>query len=185
MGVEDLDLKGLMSFGQAMERLPQGRAAVDLARKMGLWTTISHREVAERKRFPSKLSDMGPNELSDEHAHWAADFGRLVELAGALNAQMQYLKLTSKRARAAARSRVRRERLEAPEGQPAPKQPTVAELNDLAEEDPAVMDVDAQIAMVEMLLAHVNATREATTQYLASLSREISFRDAQMKARLY
>lgn len=185
MGVEDIDLQGVRSFGQAMERLTQGPAALELARRMGVWTSEAHRSVPERRAFKARLSALGPSELSDEHGYWAADFGRLVEMAGALNAQLHLLRLESRRARASARARIRRERSQRVEGQPAPKAPTIAELNDLAEEDLSVEDVDTRTTLVEMLLAHVNASREATTQYLSSLSREISFRDSQMKAKLY
>lgn len=185
MGVESVDLQGLSSFSQAMERLPQGRAAVELARRLGAWTASVHQDVPPRRAFKPKLSDLSMSQLSDEHGFWAADYGRLVELAGALNAQLVYLKLASKQARSAARARARRQRNEAAEGQAKQKAPTVAELNDLADEDPSVVDVDAQVALVEMLLAHVSASREATMQYLTSLSREISFRDSQLKAKLY
>jgi len=39
--------------------------------------------------------------------------------------------------------------------------------------------------VVSVLLATAGAAKEATTMYLSTLSREISFRCAQMEARIY
>ena len=65
------------------------------------------------------------------------------------------------------------------------KHPTSAALNDMVDEDPTVLDLLEQHSLIVVLGAHLGATKEATSQYLASISREISFRDSQMKARVY
>jgi hypothetical protein len=55
----------------------------------------------------------------------------------------------------------------------------------MAEEDPSVVDLLEQSGLLAVLAAHADGAKEATQQYLASISREIAFRDAQMKARIY
>ena len=57
--------------------------------------------------------------------------------------------------------------------------------NDQADEDPAVIDCIEQQGLLSVLAAHSKAAKEVTQQYLTTISREIAFRDAQMKARLY
>jgi hypothetical protein len=58
-------------------------------------------------------------------------------------------------------------------------------LSDLADEDQAVIDLVEQQGLLGVLSAQASAAKEVTLQYLQTISREISFRDAQMKARVY
>lgn len=178
MSIDQLDLGGVRSLSSAMARTPSGTDAVELARRLGIWTTEAHRAPTERRRFPAKLSDLGPHQLADESAWWTSEFGRIVEMLGAINGQREVLKVTGKRARAAARGRLRR-------GLAEGEKITATALNDQAEEDPAVIDVEDRGALLEVLCASVTASKEATTQYLTSISREISHREAQMKNRMY
>ena len=60
-----------------------------------------------------------------------------------------------------------------------------SQLNDLAEEDPAVLDIVEQQEIIAIMYAQAIAAKEVTLQYLNTISREISFRDSQMKARVY
>lgn len=176
---EDLNISGVRSLTQVLERTPNGNDMVVLATKLGIWTAAAHNTVTERRPFPKNLSDMGPNELTNLLAEWTSEFGRITELVGLLNGQKEQLKIRGKSLRAAARSRLRRDH-------PKDEKPLASTaLNDAAEEDTGVLENDERIALVELLLASATATKEATQQYIGSISREIAYRDAQMKARMY
>lgn len=175
--MSDESLRNVKTLQQALERTPNGVDAVALATKLGIWTAESHKATPQRKAFPSNVAALGPNELSDLMAYWTSEFGRINELAGVLVGQRELLKLKGKAARAAARSRLRREK--------SNEKLSSTALNDAAEEDAAVLEADERLQVVEVLLAQIQAAKEATQQYIASASREISYRDAQMKARMY
>lgn len=64
------------------------------------------------------------------------------------------------------------------------KAPTVTQLNDEVEEDRDVRDVDEALGLLGVVQASANAYKEACLAATAGLSREISFRQAQMGARL-
>lgn len=166
---------------QLVSGTPTGDDAVALARRLGLWTSSVHDRDHERRPFVSKFSDLTPNDVSDELAYWTAEFGRLAELRGFLLGQREVLKQLAKSTRASARATKRRAYLSSE----AKKVPTVGALNDEVEEDDDVKEVDQLAVAVEVALAHVESSRDATTQYITSLSRQISFLDAQMKGRLY
>jgi hypothetical protein len=177
MAAEDLQLDRITSLPRALDRVPQGSAAYELAKRLGL-AAPSHARPHERPAFPRSVSDLSNDQLSDLHALWVSEAGRIHELVGGLNGQKQLLELQCKVARASTRSRLRREW---PEGT---KAPTATELNDRAEEDEAVIDLGEKLAYVELLLAHSKGALDATTKYLDGLNREIVLRTAQMKARL-
>lgn len=179
MTTEDLNLSGIKNLSQVLSRTKNGAAAVDLMNNLGLWTQAAHDRKNVRGEFPQKISDLTPSQLSDLYSKWTADFGRIVELCGIISGQENLLRIQSKSAQAATRARIRR----GVTGEA--KQPTSAALNDMVDEDPAVLDLLEQHSLVVVLSAHLVATKEATSQYLASISREISFRDSQMKARVY
>jgi hypothetical protein len=177
MAAEDLNLSGIRSLDQAMARTRNGAAAIELAAKLGLWTTGAHARVTTRALFPDQLSELAPTALSDLYARWTSEFGRVAELLGAIHGQEQLLKIQLKSAQASARARVRR-------ANPESKY-TQAQLSDLADEDQAVIDLVEQQGLLGVLSAQASAAKEVTLQYLQTISREISFRDAQMKARVY
>lgn len=179
MTTEDLNLSGIKNLAQVLARTKNGAAAVELMNNLGLWTQSAHERKNIRAEFPSKISDFTPSQLSDLYSKWTADFGRIVELCGIIAGQEALLRIQLKSAQASTRARIRR-------GIPSEtKQPTSAVLNDMVDEDPSVLDLLEQHSLVVVLGAHLTATKEATGQYLASISREISFRDSQMKARVY
>lgn len=178
MAAEDLNLSGIKSLAQALGRTKNGEAAVELARRLGLWTQQAHAETQVRRQFEKKLSELTPGQLSDLYAYWTGEFGRILELCGAISGQEDLLKIQLRGAQAAARARLRRA---VPEGQ---KALTSTQLADQAEEDSTVIDLQDQMGLIAVLKAHANAGKEATQQYLATISREIAFRDAQMKARI-
>lgn len=179
MSAEDLNLTGVRTLDQALARTKNGNASVELAKRMGLWSTDLHTNAQERKSFPTTMSDLTPSQLTDLNATWTAELGRVLEICGAIDGQLNLLKIQLKRAQSGARARILR-KLDADA-----KVPTQAALNDLAEEDPAVSDLQDQFALLSVLESHAQAARDATERYLATISREISFRDSQIKGRIY
>lgn len=179
MAVEDLNLVGIKNLEQALARTRNGTALVELARKLGLWTQSAHDSVTVRPEFPPKLSELTPAQLSDLNGRWTAEYGRILELCGAINGQEALLKIGLKSAIATARVRARN-------AQPADAKPLpLATLADLAEEAPDVIDIHEQMGLLALLSSVCLAAKDATAQYLATISREISFRDAQLKAGVY
>lgn len=178
--MDDLNLSDLRSVHQVLERTPLGEGIAELAERIGLVTEQIHRSSVVRKKFQANVSKLSAPQLSDEQSYWASEYGRIVELLGILQGQEKYLGLKSKAARAAARARLRRNA----EEEPAAKT-TSAQINDAAEEDPVVRELDERAAIVGILLASATAAKEATTMYLQTLSREITFRCAQMDSRLH
>lgn len=180
---DPIDLSTVRNAGEVLARTPNGREVAELAEKLGLLTQNALAGTSARRGFKDQVSRLAPAQLSDEQSHWAGEFGRIVELIGLLQGQEKYLALRAKSARAQARSRARRNHeAENPE---AKVKLTATQLGDLAEEDPAVRDIEEQAALLTILLASANAAKEATVMYLQVLSREISFRCAQMEARVY
>lgn len=178
MSAEDMNLSAVRDLDGALSRTKNGQAAVKLASKVGLWTDELHSSSARRAAFPRRLSDLAPSELSDLYSSWTSEFGRVLEVCGALEGQAALLKVQMRSAEASARANVRRS---ATEGRSMTQQ----HVADLAAEAPELRDIAEQMAVVAVLNAHALAAKEATSQYLSTLSREISFRDAQMKARIY
>jgi hypothetical protein len=180
----DLDLRNVRSLPQVLERTPNGTAVAELAGRLGLVGRSLSGSV-DRKAFITNVAELSAPQLSNEQSYWTSEFGRIVELIGLLQGQEKYLVLQGKSVRASARARVRRE-IAAEEGDSGKKaKATVGEVNDRAEEDPAVRDLEEKAALVQILLATASAAKEATAMYLQSLSREISFRCAQMDAKIY
>lgn len=179
MSAEDLDLTNTKSLFALLSRTKNGLPAVDLATKLGIWTEAAHKNPSPRVGFVRDLSSLTPSQLSDSVGAWTAEYGRILELMGLLSGQESVIKIQIKSALAGARSRIRN-------NQPKEAKPyTNTQLNDLAEEDQSVIDLYEQSALISLLSAHVSASKEATAQYLASLSREIAWRDAQIKGKLY
>jgi hypothetical protein len=179
MSAEDLNLTGVKSLNQALARTRNGTASVELANRLGLWTEPAHQRKQGRPEFPGKLSELTPSQVTDLYAAWTAEYGRILELRGAIVGQDALVRIQLKSAQASARARLRRSLAE------GEKSPSSASLNDQVDEDPSVVDLTEQLGVLAVLGAHADAAKEATAQYLATISREISFRDAQMKARIY
>lgn len=172
------DFDGLKSLRTTLARMPGGTDAVRLMARLGLWTTTLHDNPGDRKAFPQRFSNLSPGELSDLAARVASDGGRVLELVGILTGLDTQLRIKSKSARAAARSRIRRNW---PQGT---KAPTRGELEDLAEEDSNVRDIDTQQALLAVLLAQAKAVAEANALYKESVSREITLRTSMMHSRI-
>jgi hypothetical protein len=178
MAAEDLNLSGIKSLDQALGRTRNGTDAVRLAAKMGLWTESIHAKPPVRPEFSHVLSGITPAELTDRYAQWTAEFGRITEICGAIDGQEALLRIQLKSAQAAARGRIRR-------AQEENVKLSQTALTDLADEEAAVIDLIEQQGLLAVLAAHAKAAKEVTQQYLTTISREIAFRDAQMKARIY
>lgn len=181
MSDETLNFRNLKSVGQLLERLPNGSSSVELYKRLGLWTTRAHEVTIERIPFPNNLADLDERGLTRLYGSWTAEYGRIVELCGVLTGQDQVLKIRIKSATAKAKVRIRNER-EAEEGL---KPLSASDLKDAAEEDTHVLELNETACLLVMAQASANAAKHATEQYLSTISREISFRDGQMKARIY
>ena len=150
-----------------------------LMARLGLWTSEAHRGAQTRPAFPREFSSLGPEQLSDLSARVISDAGRVIELNGLLLGLEAQLKVRVRAARASARARSRREWPE------DAKAPTKTELDDLAEEDSAVVSVEEQLALLAQLRAQTEAVREANQLYKEGVSREITYRAAQLQSRVY
>ena len=176
--MSDTSFAEVRSVAQVLERTPQGRDVAELLKRLGLWTEAQHVQKHERKAFPTQLSVLTSAQLSDEQSYWTSEMGRITELLGIIAGQKLLLENRSKKERSAARARVRRR---AEEGTKL----TAGQITDESEEDPAVQELDEKLAFVLTLMAYLGAVKEATVQYLNTLSREITRRGDELKARIY
>lgn len=199
MGINGTRLVDVKTVASGLNHLANGRDLVELAQRSGMWTTELQSQNWERPRFPRNLGNLGPIELSDNFALWTSEFGRLAELLGHLNAHHDSLKVQAKAARAGARGRLRRKIIAEIEAEEVaalaaessgkkkvvkkPKTVTASAINDEAEEDPAVETADAALNSLETLISIVSSAKEATTMYIQTISREMSYRETQAKQR--
>lgn len=187
MSAEAVSLEGIKSLDGMLSRLPQGRQAVALGEKLGIWTPEAHgAQRPARQPFPSNFSDLTDDRLSDQSAHWLSEVFRVTELVGVLEGQKALLQLESKAVRAAVRSEKRRTHDEARKASDDPKlkAPTITQLNDEVEDDQRVQDVDAKIGLLSVVSAQAQAYKEGCQVAVNGISREITFRAAQMTAAL-
>jgi hypothetical protein len=156
-----------------------GSIAMALATKLGLWSVDSHRPSVARESYPAEISSLSHSQISDLYSRWTSEFGRITELCGAISGQETLLKIKIKTAQAKARSVIRNRYNQ------STKPLSSTALSDLVDEDPNVIELYEQGTLLQLISAHANAAKEATSQYLSSISREISFRDVQLKAKIY
>lgn len=181
MAINNLDISKVRNLKTVLSKTPNGSDASELMRKLGLWTYASHMRDHERPEFLKNLGTADDLSISTQLGIWTSEYGRITELHGAFVGQKEQVKLQLKGATAEARVRIRRKNREGEN----PKSMAAAELNDLVESDPQVMEILDKLAILELILAQTAATKEATAQYIATISREISFRDAQAKSKNY
>ena len=177
--MEEANLSSLDSLRAALERIPNGTDAVRLMAKLGLWSSDAHRTVQARPSFPREFSTLSAEQLSDLSARVISDAGRVIELAGLLLGLELQIKVRVRAARASARARQRRE------WSTDAKAPTKTELDDLAEEDPTVLGLEEQLALLAQLRAQADAVKEANQLFKEGVSREITYRAAQLNARVF
>ena len=183
-----ISLDGMRSLNNVLQRLPDGEQALALVRRMGLWSPRVHDPSDGRVRtFPTNYSALQGTRLSDECAYWQSEAFRATELCGLLEGQRVKLVTEGKSLRAATRAKLRRKHREdaAAAGQDAKvKDPSATQLNDEVEESADVQQLDATVGMLLVVLESAKAYKEACLNGCASLSREISLRQAMMNARL-
>jgi hypothetical protein len=175
------DLSTIRNLTEVLQATPNGTAIAELGRRLGLWTRAAQDGGNERRAFTANLGHLDAEPLSDEYGYWTSEFGRITELHSLLTGQKTQLAEKGKRLRASARTRLRQDQRTRPEEKPYSE----AALKDMAEDDAGVLTNDRMQVVVETLLSMTAGAKEATQQYLATISREIAYRDAQMKARIY
>lgn len=204
-----IDYRDVRNARELISRTPNGTQVLEVAVALGLVNSAMVNTPAERKSLKPNVSALSPAALSNEQSYWASEFGRIVELSGVLVGQEQYLSLQAKSARARARARLLREAVEASNTAAQAeadqldaaiaadpdafkktkvvkaKSITATQIADIAESDAAVLDADETLSLVKLMLEVAKASEKATAMYLQVLSREISFRTAQMEARIY
>jgi hypothetical protein len=173
----EIVLTGIDTLDKALTKVPTGNDSLKLAEKLGFWTSAIHNAEVKKPTFPKKISELTPSQLSDLYSEWTGEFGRIIELCGLIDSQLGVVKLQIKSAQTSARVAIRKASPEAKH--------TSTSLSDEADEDARVLALNEQFALLSMLDSYAKASKEATQQYLTSISREISFRDAQLKARIY
>lgn len=195
--MSDLNLEMIRNLPEALERTPEGRRMMQLADRLGLWTNGVHMVRQETVPFVRDFPE-SPAELSKLYATWSSEAGRVIELVGLLTGQKERLQLQAKAARSRARARLRREAIAAAERAVADsgddgltrtkaaalKLPTSTQINDEAEEAPEVIEIEEAMSFIYMLLASAAAYKEAVLLYLNTISREMSYRQAQLHARV-
>jgi hypothetical protein len=180
-----LDTAGVRTLGDLLDQMPSGKAAAALAARLGVWDAKMHANVsAERATYPKDFARLGDDQLSTTNSFWISESGRVTELVGMLEGQKIMLILGSKQAKAAARSRIRKTWDEAASLEEKPRKFTTGEVSDESENDPGVLDNELRLALLEQTLASARAYKEACAAVVAGVSREISFRQAQMSSRL-
>lgn len=184
MSSESFDVQGIRTLSQLLEQLPSGQAAATLAARLGVWTEAIHKAPASSTRtYPTDFARLGDEQLSTTNSYWISEAARATELVGLLEGQKVMLALAGKQAKAAARGRLRKLWDEPAEDGKVRKY-TAVQLNDEAEFDPGVLDVELRTGLLEQSLASAKAYKEACGMVVAGISREISFRQAQMSARM-
>lgn len=190
MSVGAADLNGVGSLTGLLARLPQGRPAQELAKRLGLWSPALHRSDVSwgERKFPDKISHLADTEISDLNAYWNSEVFRATELLGLVEGQRAMLSLELKQLEATTRARLRRQAMAAakevtPEGKPV-KVPATTQLNDEVAEDARVQEQEQVLALLAVVLGSAKAYKEACVAACAAISREISFRQAQLGARL-
>lgn len=147
--------------------------------RLGLWSTEAHKNPQTPKTFPRAFSQLSAEQLSDLNARIISEAGRIMELVGLLGGLEAQLKIKVKAVRASARSRIRK-------GWDVDlKAPTKSEIDDLAEDDPSVIEIEEQMGLLQLLMSQSHATRDAHQMYREGVSREITYRGAQMQSRMY
>lgn len=190
MNGSSISLDGVTSMTALLQRLPQGTSARELARRLGLWSVTMHEQVLSRRAiFPSEFSRLSEQDLSDTNAYWLSEVFRATEIVGLLEGQRIMLTMESKSKRASTRARIRRAHRDAQvaaaeNGKTVPKDPSSTQLADEVEEDQNVQDQDATLAMLAVVLESAKAYKDGCLAATAGISREISFRQAQMGARI-
>ena len=188
--VGSLDLSDITNLTKLLDRLPQGAAARTLATRMGVWTSQAHDGASQRKTgFPTSYADLTDDQLSNSYGYWVSELGRAAERVGLLEGVRKLVELSAKQNRARAPSTVRKrlddeEAARLKDGLPKGPKPTVQMINDLAEEEEIVVETENIVGLLAIVSPSAGAFKEACAAVSNGLSREISFRQAQLGARI-
>lgn len=188
VSVTSVDLSGVGSLTTLLQRLPQGRAAQELAKRLGLWSPQLHSSSAQHhasRAFPSRFTNLSDGELSDLNAYWNSEVFRATEVLGLVEGQRDMVAMEMKALEAKVRADLRRRAVQEArvDGKPG-KAPTVSQLNDDMAGDARLATNQETLALLAVVLGSAKAYKEACLAACAAVSREISFRQAQMGARL-
>jgi hypothetical protein len=182
---DKVDLTGLRSLEAVLERLPQGSPARTLAAQLGLFDPQIHTGAGNRrKQFGAQFSRMSNEDLSDANGYWLSEVFRATELCGLFEGQRMLLTMEVKATRARVRSQLRKTYQDKVTTGEVAKAPAATQLNDEVEEDEQVQAVEAMLGLLAVVQESAKAYKEACASACAGISREISFRQAQMQARL-
>jgi len=181
---ETVQLEGLRNLTQVLSRLPQGAAALALTQRLGLWSQRLHENAVAASGTLSNMSAWTDSELSDRYGGMLSELHRTTELVGLLEGQKQLLTLQGKGERATVRSRLRRAHDTLMAGDAGVKAWTATALADEVEAVSSVQEMDLLLGTLVVVMESAKAYKEACTSTTAGLSREISFRQAQLGARL-
>lgn len=152
---------------------------VRLLQQLNLWTASLHQQSSDRVEFPAAISELAPDQLSDLQSRIVHSASSLFELLGLFRGLHVQQTDRVKRARTTARNRVRT-------NWPADrKPPTKTEVDDLSQSDPSVEAEEERLADIGTVLASLNEMEKRLVMQRETISREITYRSEQMRARLY
>lgn len=174
-------LENFASLKDLLSSMPSGESAARLASTMGIWTPKVHKSVADRSAapsYPSSFSGLSDAQLSDTNAYWLSELARSIELVGMLEGQLVMVKLKCRSARAASRVSARESFTE------NKVKATAQQVDDVAEASEGVLSADGLLVVLETVLASAKAYKEACSVVSSGVSREISFRQALLSAKV-
>jgi hypothetical protein len=176
--MDALHLSEINNLDHAMARTPSGVEVLGLAKRLGLITPYEH---GARRAFKADFTQISTTALSNEQGYWTAEYGRIIEMLGLLTGQEKDISRRLKSATTRERARLRREA----ETAVPPVKKLAGQVNDEASESAGVTSIEEEGQMLDLLIPSVAASKEAIAGYLTAISREISYRAAQMNAGIY
>ena len=130
-----------------------------------------------RSPYPATFSNLDDDALSDANAYWNNELASATELAGAIDAQRTLAGLVVKRQQYTARKNVRDKYRTNGE-----KAPAASVVNEEADTTSIVTEEQDRQLILDVAYTSVKGYREACVGIVAGISREISFRQDQMRA---
>lgn len=172
--MKDVTDDPLAELKTVLASLPGGLTQLKAAAALGMWTPDAHSAANKARPFPQELSALLPGQVVDLHARLAARADVVYELLGLLNALEVQQEMKVKQAISAARNRARA-------AVPADQKPlTKTELDDLAEDDVAVMEARSHMAVIRGWIGVVAAQEKKLLVQEKAISRSITLLTSQM-----
>jgi hypothetical protein len=163
------DLNRAADATELVQRLG-GEHLVAVLRRLGFWVAGAAAPPAPRV-FPTQVSQLSGDRLGDEHAFWASELSRAHAVVGALRGLRARLDHELKRRRNSAAAQLLRDARAADL-----KAPTKSQIDIEVADKTQVKEIESQVADLEVLIASLEATRDALDIYVRVLSREITRR---------